>query len=92
MFSHQLHAIVQRYDRTRYLFLGIYAADDLQKRMPPQILAIIICCNRYYRGKHWLALYQDRWEDRLEIFDSYGLNPDIYNIVLPQAKNGNLQW
>ena len=52
--------------------------------MPPQSLAIVNCCNRYYRGEHWLALYQDG-RDALEIFDSYGLNPDIYNIVLPQA-------
>ena len=85
MFSHQLHSIVQRDDRTRNRFLGVYAADELPKRMPPQSLAIVNCCNRYYRGEHWLALYQDEWEDRLEIFDSYGLNPDIYNIVLPQA-------
>ena len=53
--------------------------------MPPQSLAIVNCCNRYYRGEHWLALYQDG-NDTLEIFDSFGLNPDIYNIVLPQAE------
>ena len=58
-------------------FLGVYAADELPKRMPPQSLAIVKCCNRFYRGEHWLALYQDEWEDRLEIFGSYGLNPDI---------------
>ena len=85
MFSHQLHSIIQRDARTRDQFLGVYAADELPKRMPPQSLAIVNCCNRYYRGEHWLALYQDG-NDSLEIFDSFGLNPDIYNIVLPQAE------
>ena len=85
MFSHQLHSIVHRDNRTRDRFLGLYAADELRKRMSPQSLAIVNCCNRYYRGEHWLALYQDEWEDSLEIFDSYGRNPDIYNIVLPRA-------
>ena len=85
MTSHQLHSIVQGDDRTRDRFLGFYAADELVKRMPPQNLAIVNCCNRYYRGEHWLVLYQDECEDRLEIIDSYGLNPDIYNIVLPLA-------
>ena len=84
MFSHQLHSIVQRDARVRDRFLGVYAADELPKRMPPKSLAIVNCCNRYYRGGHWLALYQDG-KDALEIFDSYGLNPDIYNIILPQS-------
>ena len=79
---HQLQSNVQRDNRTRDRFLGVYAADELPKRMPPQSLAIVNCCNCYYRSEHWLSLYQDGWEDRLEIFDSYGLNPDIYNIVL----------
>ena len=61
MFIHQLHSIVQRDDRTRGRFLGVYAADELPKRMPPQKLAIVNCCNRYYLGEHWLALYQDEW-------------------------------
>ena len=77
MFSHQLHWIVQRDNRTRGRFFVVYAADELPKRMPPQRLAIANYCNRYYRGEHCLALYQDEWEDRLEIFDSYVLNPDI---------------
>ena len=85
MFSHHLPSIVQRDNRTRDRFVGVYTADELQKRRSPHSLAIVNCCNRYYRGEHWLALYLDGWEDRLEIFDSYGLNPGIYNIVLPQA-------
>ena len=54
MFIHQLHSIVQRDNHTRDRFLGIYAADELLKRMPPQSLAIVNCYNRYYRGEHWL--------------------------------------
>ena len=80
MFSHQLRRIVQRDIRTSDQFLDIYAADELPKRMPPQTLAIVNCCNRYYAGKHWLALYQNE-NDTLEVFDSYGLNPEVYNIV-----------
>lgn len=86
METERLRQIV-RYDaRTNYQFLDVYAADELPTRMPPQTLAIVNCCNRNYPGEHWLALYKCE-EDTLEIFDSFGLNPDVYNLVgkLPES-------
>lgn len=79
MFSHQLQQIVQRDVRTGSQFLGVYAADELPERMPPQTMAIVNCCNRYKPGGHWLALFQNS-NETLEIFDSFGLNPNVYNL------------
>ncbi|MEE8289664.1 MAG: hypothetical protein V3R25_09655 [Nitrosomonadaceae bacterium] len=80
MFAQQLQRIVQRDTRTWNQFLAVYAADELPQRMPGRSLAIVNCCSRQYTGQHWLALYQND-NDTLEIFDSYGLNPNTYNIV-----------
>jgi hypothetical protein len=74
----RLHEIVRLDPRTNYQFLGVYAADELPLHMPSQTLAIVNCCNRPYPGEHWLALY--KYGDTLEIFDSYGLDPSVYNL------------
>ena len=85
MFTHQLQRIMQRDDRVRSRCLGVFPADELPREMPQRSMLIVNCCNRYYPGQHWLALCKDG--DTLEIFDSFGLNPEVYNIVgkLPAA-------
>ena len=44
---------MQRDDRTRDRFLGVYAADELPKRMPPQSLAILNCSEKYPHMIQW---------------------------------------
>lgn len=66
--------------RTNHQFLGTFPADQLPNVMPPQTsLAIVNCCNRGYPGEHWLALCKTG--DTLEIFDSFGMNPNFYNLT-----------
>ena len=46
------------------------------------------CCDRDKPGMHWLAMYNDENSYcRLEVFDSFGQSPYLYNLQekLPRA-------
>jgi hypothetical protein len=75
----QLKQILQRDAVTNRRFLNVFAANDLPSWMPSQTMAIVNCCNREYQGLHWMALCKEG--DRLNIFDSYGLHPSVYNLM-----------
>ena len=83
MYAQQLQHIVDCDPRTQVQFLGVFSADSLPKRMPASTLAIVNCCNRNLPGLHWIALYQGLTV--LEMFDSFGLPPQMYNLQLPRA-------
>jgi hypothetical protein len=83
MYAQQLQHIVDNDARTQIQFLGVFPADMLPERMPTSSLAIVNCCNRNLPGLHWIALYQGQIV--LEVFDSFGLPPQVYNLQLPQA-------
>ncbi len=83
MYAHQLQHIIDNDLRTERQFLGVFSADTLPVRMPARSLAIVNCCNHNLPGLHWIALYQG--ENMMEMFDSYGLPPQMYNLQLPRA-------
>ena len=60
-------------------YLGTFPADQLPTHMPPTSLLIVNCCNSDYPGEHWLALCKSG--ETLEVFDSYGMNPNFYNML-----------
>ncbi len=60
-------------------YLGTFPADQLPAHMPPtSSLLIANCCNIGYPGEHWLALCKSG--GILEVFDSYGMSPNFYNM------------
>lgn len=86
MYASQLQHIVDCDVRTQRQFLGVFSADMLPIRMPSRTLAIVNCCDRDKPGMHWLAMYNDE-NGRLEVFDSFGQSPYLYNLQekLPRA-------
>jgi hypothetical protein len=79
----QLRQIIQGDHITNHKFVNVFAANELPN-LPSQSLAIVNCCNKNLTGLHWLALYKEG--DVLEFFDTYGLHPNMYNLMgkLPQ--------
>jgi hypothetical protein len=75
----QLKQIVLRDALTSRKFINVFAANELPYWMPSQTMAIVNCCDRKFRGQHWLALSMEGC--RLEIFDSFGLHPSVYNLM-----------
>ena len=82
MYASQLQHVVDHDLRTTRQFLGVFSANTLPERMPFRSMAIVNCCNNNLPGMHWIALYQG---DKMEVFDSFGLPPQAYNLQLPQA-------
>ncbi len=68
-------------------YLGTFPADQLPTHMPPTSLLIANCCNIGYPGEHWLALCKSG--GTLEVFDSYGMNSNFYNMLskLPDSSD-----
>ena len=79
MDAHELRNIISRDIRLNQQFLGVFAADALPCQMSVRSLAIVNCCERTRPGKHWIAICQET-SNRLEMFDSYGLAPSMYNL------------
>ena len=79
MYGHELRAIVANDVRLNQQFLGVFAANELPYQMPFGSLAIVNCCNRENPGRHWVVIHQAT-SNRLEMFDSYGLSPTMYNL------------
>ena len=64
-------------------FLGVYAANELPKRIPNGKMLITNCCPRKLPGMHWLAMFQRG--NALEFFDSFGQTPSLYaDLSLPE--------
>ena len=86
MYNGQLQWIASRDARTSSIFLGIAPADRQPQQMAADTTLIVNCCNARLPGRHWLALYQ-HWNGGLEVFDSFGMNPQFYDIVgkFPEA-------
>ena len=79
MYTHELRAIITRDIRLNQQFLDVFAADELPYQIPFGSLAIVNCCDRGNFGQHWIAICQET-NNRLEMFDSYGLSPSAYNL------------
>ena len=65
-------------------FLNVYAFDQLPKRKITQTSWILICncCPAFKPGMHWIVLFKDaQRKECIEIFDSYGQHPDLYNLT-----------
>ncbi len=84
MYGSQLQHIVNCDARTERQFLGVFSADRLPVRMPSRSMLIVNCCNHNRPGGHWIAMYRGDG-DTLEMFDSFGLPPQLYNLHLPRA-------
>ena len=64
-------------------FLNVYAIDQLPKRKLSQGSWILVsnCCPSFKPGIHWIVLCRDaKHSDHIEVFDSYGQHPDVYNV------------
>ena len=79
MNAHELRAIISRDIRLDRQFLDVFAANEVPYQIPVGSLAIVNCCNREDPGQHWIAICQET-VNRLEIFDSYGFGPSMYNL------------
>ena len=79
MLGNDLYQIIQRDTRLSVRFKGVYAANELPKRLPFCSIVIVNCCNRNKPGEHWIALCQES-ESKLEMLDSYGHEPEMYNL------------
>jgi hypothetical protein len=79
MYTHELRAIISKDIRLNPQLLDVFAADELPYQIPVGSLAIANCCNREDPGQHWVAICQET-SNRLEMFDSYGFGPSIYNL------------
>ena len=65
-------------------FLNVYAFDRLPKRKLAQELWLLVCncCPSFKPGIHWIVLFKDaQRKDHIEIFDSYGQHPELYNLT-----------
>ena len=66
---------------TKVRWLGIYARDQicsLKNEKRPFVL-VVNTDVAAGPGEHWLALYAPRDSLKIEIFDSFGLPPNIYS-------------
>lgn len=87
MLGEDFYCIIQHDSRLSINFKGVYAANELPSQLPVRGLAIVNCCNRNKPGKHWIALCQES-ESTLEMFDSFGFGPEMYNLEnkLPKSE------
>ena len=72
-------------------FINVYAFDQLPKRKLTQDSWLLICncCPSFKPGIHWIALFKDvKRKDYIEIFDSYGQHPDLYNLTIFCRRQG----
>ena len=79
MYTHELRDIISRDIHLNRQFLDIFAANELPYQIPVGSWAIVNCCNRGRRRQHWIAICQET-SNRLEMFDSYGSDPFMYNL------------
>ena len=65
-------------------FLNVYAFDQLPKRKLVQESWLLVCnCYPTFKpGIHWIVLFKDaQRKDYIEIIDSCGQHPDLYNLT-----------
>jgi hypothetical protein len=67
---------------TEVRWLGAFARDQIPplKHVRRPFALIINTDIAAEPGKHWLALYAPRGSTKIEMFDSFGLDPNLYSL------------
>ncbi|GFT55788.1 uncharacterized protein NPIL_248631 [Nephila pilipes] len=80
MFASQISKILSK--EAPRDFLGVYPADQIPKIK--KRAAIVVNTDPHDKeGSHWLAMYIQE-EKTIELFDSYGLPPSVYEPHISQ--------
>ena len=58
-------------------FSGVFANDTLQNKMKQNDCGIVNLQNITEGGSHWVAYYNEKNNNFVEYFDSYGLTPSF---------------
>lgn len=76
----QLIEILKQDNITKKYFLGVFSINTLPKKINkyPSLFILNTSPSNVKEG-HWLAIYIDK-NQKLEFFDSYGLNPKFYKL------------
>ena len=63
-------------------WLGAFARDEIQElKHQRRPFALVVNTHEAARkGEHWLALYAARGSSKIEMFDSFGLDPKLYSL------------
>ena len=64
---------------TKKIFLGVFARDELPKRVKYPSCFILNTQPRSQEGEHWLAIYFDH-KRNCYFFDSYGNSPKYFGL------------
>jgi hypothetical protein len=80
MFENTIEEILERDEKTKKCFKGVFAFDEAPKRLTFPCCFILNSEKRSKREGHWLALhYNDT--GFCSFFDSYGNHPDYFNLT-----------
>ena len=86
----ELDAVLRRHPATRRQFRGVYALDQLPRRLLlPAALVVNTDIGRN-PGEHWIAIYIDAWGVGT-FFDSFGLPPLHPHLTLFLKRNA-VKW
>ena len=71
---------IMRNDKfSKKIFIGVYARNELPRKVPYPSCFVFNTQPRSESGEHWLALFYNS-HGKCSFFDSYGLNPELYNL------------
>jgi len=77
--SLQLVRILRNDKCTRHVFKGVFARDQLPRKVSFPSCCIVNTDPISLPGEHWLALYYDEFKT-CHFFDSYGFHPRFYHL------------
>ena len=81
----EIRRILETNERTKSIFLDVYAVDQLPKEKITQDrwLLVVNCCPIRRQGEHWVCIFGDK-NAGIDFFDSFGLSPVKYDKKITQ--------
>ena len=79
MNSLEILQIINKDDKAKEHFIGVYPRDKLPTINEYPVSFIINTQKSHESGEHWLAFYYNK-NGNCEFFDSYGMHPNFYGL------------
>lgn len=75
---------------TSKIFLGVFARNELPKKVEYPSCFIFNSKPRHHHGEHWLSVFYDQ-EGQGTFFDSYGQSPNKFRMLAFMKKTSKLK-
>jgi hypothetical protein len=90
MNTDEIVQILERDNRTKRSFRGVYACDELPRKATTTSLYVCNTDPSTKPGEHWVVIYFDG-KRRAEYFDSFGMHPSVQTFEI-FLNNNSTTW